>query len=106
VRRGTGHEAAQGVRAILAHRDDQAHTALRFVEQAEPDRLPPHTGHAGTHPQTRPHYILERIRERERGKIPGLELYYRGLTPCRFIRHGLLDAKCGGAGARVLGFRM
>jgi hypothetical protein len=49
VCRGTGHEAAQRERAIPAHRDDQAHPALRFAERAEPDRLTPHTGHAGTH---------------------------------------------------------
>lgn len=42
LRRGTSHEAARLVRGILAHRDDQPHTAHDVAAQAERGQLPGH----------------------------------------------------------------
>jgi transcriptional regulator with AAA-type ATPase domain len=93
LRRGTSHEAAQLVRAIAAHRDDQAHTAHDIAERAERDQLPERVqdfidrrvkavrARRGTHLtryQSHPKHDLEHRRElaqrRERDQGYGLEL--------------------------------
>jgi conjugative relaxase-like TrwC/TraI family protein len=93
LRRGTSHEAAQLVRAILAHRDDQARTAHDIADQAQREQLPDrvrdvlnrhdhsvHTRQATyrsrrhPHPKHDRHYALQRIRDRDRSLDYGLEL--------------------------------
>lgn len=93
LRRGTSHEAAQLVRAILAHRDDQAHTAHDIAERADRDQLPERVrdfidqrgkavrarrGTYLTRYQSHPKHDLEHRREihqhRERDQGYGLEL--------------------------------
>ncbi|OYV23909.1 MAG: hypothetical protein B7W97_01855, partial [Mycobacterium sp. 20-66-4] len=95
LRRGTPSEAAQHVRAILAHRDDQARTAHDIANLTDRDQLPEraqdfldrrasavqarHTAYRSRHhphPRYDRHRTLQRIRdrERERGQDYGLEL--------------------------------
>jgi hypothetical protein len=95
LRRGTSHEAALLVRAILASRDDQAHTAHRIANQADRDQLPDRvqdftnrrdravqTCYTAYRSRRHPHpkhdrlQALQRIRdrERERSQDYGLEL--------------------------------
>jgi len=93
LRRGTSHQAAQLVRAILAHRDDQARTAHDIAERAERAQLPERVqdfidrrdravrNRRSTHLtryQSHPKHDLEHRRElsqhRERDQGYGLEL--------------------------------
>lgn len=93
LRRGTRHEAAHLVRAILAHRDVQARTAHDIAERAERDQLPDRVrqfidrrektvrARRSTHLtryQSHPKHDLEHRREltqrRERDQGYGLEL--------------------------------
>jgi ATP-dependent exoDNAse (exonuclease V) alpha subunit len=93
LRRGTPNQAAQLVRAILAHRDDQARTAHDIAERAAREQLPERvqdfidrrssavrarrSTHLTRH-QSHPKHDLERRRElhqhRERDQGYGLEL--------------------------------
>jgi len=95
LRRGTAGQAAQLVRGILAHRDDQPHTAHHIADQADRDQLPERVrdfldrrdtaAHARIaayrsrrhpHPKHDRHHALQRIRDRDReqSRDYGLEL--------------------------------